>query len=98
MSNDSYFGVCPKCKKTDGYMNIGKSHWFYCAEHKTTWCAGDNLLSSWQHETEDEQRQQFDSIGLGSFTEVKPLHPRTVRERVNDWLLERRIRHDDIPF
>ena len=33
----------------------------------------DNLLSSWRNQTEDEQRRVYDEIGLGEFTEVKPL-------------------------
>ena len=29
MSDDTgYFGLCPTCHKTDGYLNVGSSHWF----------------------------------------------------------------------
>jgi hypothetical protein len=50
------------------------------------WCIGWNLFSSWQYETEAEQRLAYDTIGLGSFTEVKPMPWRpTLRERLRTW-------------
>jgi len=68
----TYFGCCPICGRNDGYMNIGKGHWFYCKEHKVKWCVGANLFSSWQHETEGEQRDKFDRLGFGEFEKVEP--------------------------
>jgi hypothetical protein len=70
---ESYFGGCPECGKTDGYANVGRSHWFFCKPHKTKWCIGSNLFSGWRSQTEDEQRRAYDAIGLGAFTEVEPL-------------------------
>ena len=26
-------GSCPKCGKSDGFLNLGKEHWFTCREH-----------------------------------------------------------------
>ncbi len=50
------FGRCPDCDNTSDdeheCRNIGREHWFFCTEHKTKWCAGENLMSSYQHETE----------------------------------------------
>jgi hypothetical protein len=66
------FDSCPTCHKTDGYANVSRSHWFYCKEHQKKWCAGSNLLSSWRDETEAEQREKYDAIGLGQFDEVVP--------------------------
>ena len=51
---DDYFGVCPICGKTDGYLNIFKNHWFYCSKHKKRWLAGYNLFSGWYGETEED--------------------------------------------
>jgi hypothetical protein len=68
---DSYFGVCPTCHKTDGYMNIGKGHWFICKEHRVTWFIGANLFSSWQYETEQDQRRQYDELGMSRFARVE---------------------------
>jgi hypothetical protein len=73
MKVDSYFGGCPKCGGTDGYVNVGRNHWFICVEHKTKWCVGSNLFSAWRFETEEEQRHLWDSLGLDDFTEVEPL-------------------------
>jgi hypothetical protein len=67
---DDYFGVCPVCKKHDGFINVGRSHWFFCKEHKIKWCAGSNIFSSWKEETEEEQLRIYDEIGLGSFTRL----------------------------
>jgi hypothetical protein len=71
--NYNYFGVCPDCNKTDGYTNIGAGHWFFCKEHKTRWCIGSNLFSSWRDETEEEQRREYDELDFGSFKDVEPL-------------------------
>jgi hypothetical protein len=38
MASDGYFGLCPICKKTDGYVNVGRSHWFICEEHQQRHC------------------------------------------------------------
>ena len=70
---DNYFGGCPHCGHDDGYANVGRGHWFFCSAHKTTWCIGSNLFSSWRGQTEEEQRRIYNEIGLGEFTEVEPL-------------------------
>jgi hypothetical protein len=69
---DDYFGVCPVCRKCNGYINIGRSHWFYCKEHRVTWCAGSNLFSSWRHQTEEEQRRIYDQLGFDAFQQIEP--------------------------
>jgi hypothetical protein len=70
---ENYFGGCPKCGGTDGFTNVGRSHWCYCQDHKTRWCIGANLFSNWRDETEDEQRAAYNKIGLGEFEEVESL-------------------------
>lgn len=70
-----YFGLCPVCHETDGYANAGRSHRFYCKEHKTSWCVGSNLFSSWCYQTEAEQRAIWDEIGLNDFENVEPYVP-----------------------
>lgn len=72
---DAIFGGCPECGRTNGYTNMGRDHYFYCKAHKTAWYAGTNLFSSWQDETEEYQRRQWNEIGLPGFREVKPLMP-----------------------
>jgi hypothetical protein len=67
-----YWGVCPVCHKTDGFLNAGKTHIFICREHKTRWIVGANLFSSWRDETEEEQRALYDRVGVGEFEEVVP--------------------------
>src|SRR6185503_8845161 len=45
--NDEYFGVCPTCRKSDGYLNLGRANWFVCHEHRVRWLFGENLFSTW---------------------------------------------------
>lgn len=47
-----YFGGCPECGQNDGYFNVGRDHFFRCDAHKTCWCVGANLFSSWRYEDE----------------------------------------------
>ena len=65
---DTYFGVCPICKRHDGYLNLGAEHWFRCDRHKTKWRAGVNLFSSWQEETDASFADNAEL--LDSFREV----------------------------
>jgi hypothetical protein len=77
------FGLCPICHKADGYANAGKSHTFYCKEHKTCWDGGSNLLDSWRDQSLAEQRRIWDEIGLERFKDVVPYFlPRTVKVNV----------------
>jgi hypothetical protein len=83
MSGYDYFGVCPHCHKNDGFINISRSHWFLCDEHKVKWCVGSNLFSSWRNETEDEQRRAYDQRGVGNYAEVRPYFlPPSAEDRV----------------
>lgn len=70
--NDNYFGLCPHCHKTDGWLNIGKEHWLYCVAHRVKWTPGTNLFSSWRNETEDQQRARYEALDFGNYQEVKP--------------------------
>jgi hypothetical protein len=72
---NAYFGLCPVCHKSDGYLNVGREHYFYCAEHKVRWWAGSNLFSSWRYETEGEQRRKYDEVGMAHFANVEPYSP-----------------------
>jgi hypothetical protein len=67
---DDHFGVCPTCRKNDGYINIGKGHWFYCAKDKVKWFVGSNLFSGWKHQTEDEQRAIYEALDFGTYTKI----------------------------
>jgi hypothetical protein len=50
---NGYFGLCPECHNNDGYLDVGRDHWFFCEEHKVKWWAGSNLFSSWCEQTEE---------------------------------------------
>jgi hypothetical protein len=71
-SRDNYFGVCPICRRQDGYLNNGHDHWFKCDTHRTKWCVGSNLFSSWRFMTPEESFAQVDR--LAGYREVEPFN------------------------
>ena len=70
---DACFGSCPVCGGSDGHINVGRSHWFRCDEHKVAWCIGSNLFSAWRDETREEQKMLYDEIGMSEYRIVEPL-------------------------
>ena len=54
-ASDIYFGACPGCGRSDGYLNDGPDHWFICVEHRLKWRVGMNLFSDWRDETQVEK-------------------------------------------
>jgi len=75
VTTDEYFGGCPECGKSDGYLNAGRTHVFFCREHKVRWIAGSNLFSDWRNETEEEQRRAWNEAGLEGTKLVEPIYP-----------------------
>lgn len=67
----TYSGDCPYCG-TSFYMNVRKSHYGYCSEHKVWWPIGSGLFSSWLEETEEEWERNAQT--LSTYAEVKPWH------------------------
>ena len=68
--DDAYWGLCPSCHRNDGYLNLGREHWFVCHAHRVMWCIGENLFSSWRHETGEvwaENRER-----LKGYAEIEP--------------------------
>jgi len=63
-------GACPKCGKSDGFLNLGKEHWFICREHKMKWFAGANLFEGWKDQT--VAQTQSIEILLRNYKEVLP--------------------------
>jgi len=68
---DDYFGGCPLCGESDGYLNMWREHWFYYRNHHVRWTAGENLFSSWRYEEPDDWNQTLQDIG--HFIEVVPM-------------------------
>lgn len=64
-------GVCPKCSKSDGFVNLGKEHWFICRDHKTKWFGGTNLFEGWQNQT--VAQAEAIEVMLNNYTEIIPL-------------------------
>ncbi len=71
------FGGCPVCHDYDCCVNVGRSHWFICREHKKKWCVGSNLFSGWRHESEEDWRKN--AAEIADFEEVESWHPRGER-------------------
>lgn len=73
-----YFGGCPECGGDNGYFNIGRDHYVHCQAHKTVWCIGSNLFSSWREETESDWQNNREKFA--DYTPVEPRHFRTGRQ------------------
>jgi hypothetical protein len=69
-SHDAYFGGCPFCGCSDGWLNVGRVHWIRCDWHHTKWSPGANLFSSWREE--DQGIWQRNSYLLSTYREVEP--------------------------
>jgi len=70
--SDNHFGVCPKCHKNNGHLNIERTHWFVCHNCKTKWNVGSNLFSAWKHE--DESIWMENAKRIADYEEVEPYH------------------------
>ena len=80
---DDHFGLCPVCHRTDGHLNIGRSHVYVCHVHKNRWPVGSNLFSDWRKESEETWDRNAEL--LAGYTEVEPYYyPETVRTRPNN--------------
>ncbi len=42
MAEPSYFGNCPECHSTDGYVDTWDGHWFVCEQHQVRWRIAKN--------------------------------------------------------
>ena len=65
------FGRCPNCGGATAVLNIGKSHWAYCDEHRSKWFVGCSLLA--RPRGEGPREWLANSQRLASFREVAPL-------------------------
>ena len=70
-AESAHFGACPECGGNDGYLNVGRDHWFVCHHHKVKWLVGTNLFSSWRYQEEDEWREN--ERLLAGYEEVLPV-------------------------
>ena len=38
------WGVCPRCLRTDGYVNVGRNHWLFCRRSDEVVCGHQSVL------------------------------------------------------
>ena len=67
---NEFSGGCPVCGFTDGYLNVGRAHYFVCHVHRIRWHRGDNLFSSWRWESHADWESNWRQIAV--YTEVDP--------------------------
>jgi hypothetical protein len=72
-STPEFFGGCPVCLSNNGYLNIGRNHWFYCTAHRVKWNRGENLFSTWRMENEEDWRKNQEL--LTDYETVQPVFP-----------------------
>jgi hypothetical protein len=64
------FGGCPECGDYDIMLNMQCAHYYVCHEHRTAWCIGSNLFSSWEYEDADTWQHNY--ALLQEYTKVEP--------------------------
>ncbi len=67
---DDFGGLCPRCHRNDGILNVRKTHWTVCHTHKACWSIGTNLFSSWRNETEEDWDMNYKL--LSTYDVVEP--------------------------
>ncbi|MEI6125315.1 MAG: hypothetical protein WCQ99_02070 [Pseudomonadota bacterium] len=67
-----HFGDCPKCKKNDGHLNVGREHWFVCKKHRVKWKAGHDMFPDWKKETVHTWKQN--EALLEHFMKIEPFY------------------------
>jgi hypothetical protein len=70
-ADQAYWGVCPYCLRNDGYLNLGRSHWFVCHADRVRWLVGENLFSTWRHDTAADWDANWERIG--SYATCRPV-------------------------
>jgi hypothetical protein len=66
-----YFGGCPHCGASHGYLNVRPEHRIVCDPHKVKWRIGSNLFSYWKDENESLWLANAEKL-LG-YSPVEPL-------------------------
>ena len=69
ITGTQYYGSCPLCGKTDGYLDTPGGHVFVCDTHKTSWLVGSGLFTV--EASDDELRANRDKLAV--YREVEPL-------------------------
>ncbi len=72
VTTDEYFGGCPHCGKTDGYITLNDDeHWFVCERHSARWYVGSGLFSvSDEPMTQAELAKQYRAISFRIFEPI----------------------------
>ena len=68
-----YFGVCPICAKTDGYVNVRREHWLVCRDHHLRWRASTNLASNGSSDCPSKRDANWSDIR--HYRVVHPFYP-----------------------
>jgi hypothetical protein len=77
---DAHFGGCPICGCEGNFLNIGRDHWVACPYHRTKWCIGSNLFSSWREEKQADWDRN--ARELSGYVEVRPIFPKPTEEEL----------------
>lgn len=71
LKNIDYFGGCPLCGNSDGYLNVERNHFGVCRLHRIYWCIGVALFSSWR--VESEEIWEENSRTILAYREAEPI-------------------------
>lgn len=68
-----YFGACPVCGRSDGYLNVYCEHWFVCHAHQRKWEVKAGTFPTWEREDAGVWRANQEL--LMTYLSVVPIYP-----------------------
>ncbi len=62
-NNENYFGHCGVKEHENYAFNYGSGNWMCCDECKIVWCIGENMLTGWRDEDEEDWKRNLEIYG-----------------------------------
>ena len=69
-SRTNFFGVCPTCRRQNGWIAGAEGDWFFCDTHRVRWTLMGDVLGGWRDMTAEERFANADQ--LSGYREVEP--------------------------
>ncbi len=93
---DEYWGDCPMCHRSYGYVNLGEEHWFCCETHRVRWRVGIALFSIPPMTDQEYAAQQERAKVVETYTPISLKETWSPPKQVADALLQSLNKEGDI--